>query len=306
MLFDCSEMLIASCRSALARDRRGSRRDDHVSLGVTPRNFIVNHFGVIGAIGGHRCDRTVDLIKQIRHHRDVADIVRRQLHCDDFVAIGIHREMKLAPASTKTLPVLLFMPFSFAVHLETRTIDQQMQGFATLNRFRQESQAIATATEGRVIRNADVDAKKVRDRSECSLDLAQPEAKNQTQRQPGLYREIGINRLTASLPGCRRMPRSDCLLGHPYGQASPPDQGRIILRPVRNPVFPLRYLVTAGLVEFVGHRVSQVSAWSVRLSYRLSLDPANRPNGRQSTREPSPIFFNRRSIPAPNTRQKTI
>ena len=104
-----------------------------------------------------------------------------------------------------------------------------------------------------MIRNSDVDAEKMRDRSKRSLDLAQPEAKNQPQRQSGLYREIGINRLTPAPTGCRRMPRGDRLLGHPHGQASPLDQGRVIIRPVRHFVLRLRYLVTASLVEFIGH-----------------------------------------------------
>src|ERR1700683_2520095 len=100
-------MLIASCRSALAHDRRRSWRNDHISPRVTLGNFIIDHIGVVSAISGHRCDWTVDLIKQIWHRRDVADIVRGQLHCDDLVAIGINREMEFAPVPSGSFSMLL-------------------------------------------------------------------------------------------------------------------------------------------------------------------------------------------------------
>ena len=76
--FDRSKMRIALRRSALAHDSRRPRRNDHIGLGVTSRNFIVDHFGVVGSITSHRRDRTIDLIKQVWHRRDVADFVALQ------------------------------------------------------------------------------------------------------------------------------------------------------------------------------------------------------------------------------------
>jgi hypothetical protein len=113
--FDRSEMRIASCRSVFAHDCRRSWRNDHISLGVTMGNFIVNHIGIIGSIACHRRNRTVDLIKQIRHRRDIADFVRSQFHRDDLVAVGINREMEFPPAPAGSFAVLLFEPFTLAL-----------------------------------------------------------------------------------------------------------------------------------------------------------------------------------------------
>src|SRR5882757_8483268 len=104
-----------------------------------------------------------------------------------------------------------------------------------------------------MIRNSDLDAEKLYDRSERSLNLAQSKVQNQPQCQPGLDRQSGIHRLTAALSGGRSVPSGNGVIGQPNREASPPDQSRVILRPVRHLILRLRYLVTAGLVEFVGH-----------------------------------------------------
>ena len=142
--------------------------------------------------------------------------------------------------------VLFFGPFTVAVHLETGAIDQQMQRFAAFNRFRQKCQAIPTTAEYRVIRNSDIHVEELPDRSERSLDLAQSEAEHQPQRQSGLDRQIGINRLTTAFSGGRRTPSGDCLLGQPNCQASPSHQSRVILWPVRHLVLRRRYLACDG------------------------------------------------------------
>src|SRR3954452_14889677 len=49
------------------------------------------------------------------------------------------------------------------------------------------------------------------------------------------------------------MPGGECLLGDPKRQAAPPDQSRIIVRPVRHPVAHLRDLVASAGIGFVGH-----------------------------------------------------
>jgi hypothetical protein len=192
--------------------------------GVTLRNFIVNHIGVVGAISCYRCDRTVDLIKQLGHRRDITDIVRGQFDGDDLMAIGINREMEFAPVPTGSFAVLLLEPFTLAVHLGTGAVDQRMQRFTAFNRFRQKCQAIPTTAECRVIRNSDVNVEKLSDRSRRSLDLAQSRSKNEARCQTGLDRQIGINWLTTALSGGRRVPCGDPLIGQPNREAPPPNQ----------------------------------------------------------------------------------
>src|ERR1700704_4850836 len=74
--------------------------------------------------------------------------------------------------------------------------------------------------------------------------------------QAGLNRQIRISQLTSTLASGRRVPCGDSLIGHPNREASPLDQSRVVFRPVLHFVLRLRYLVAAGLVEFVGHGVS--------------------------------------------------
>src|SRR4051812_12627829 len=49
------------------------------------------------------------------------------------------------------------------------------------------------------------------------------------------------------------MPGGECLLGDPKRQASPPDQSRIIIGPVRHPIAHLWDLVAPVSIGFVGH-----------------------------------------------------
>jgi len=51
--FDHSKVRIAPYRSDIDHNSPRSRRNDHISPGVTSRNFIVRHFGVIGLLTCH-------------------------------------------------------------------------------------------------------------------------------------------------------------------------------------------------------------------------------------------------------------
>src|SRR5271166_4691730 len=74
---------------------------------------------------------------------------------------------------------------------------------------------------------------------------------HQAKRESRLDGDRRIDRLAATSSGRRRMPRRDGVRGEPHGEASPPDQSRIIVRPVRDPVSGLQNLVTAALIELV-------------------------------------------------------
>jgi hypothetical protein len=65
-------------------------------------------------------DVSIDLIKEAWQFRDVANIIRRQFHRDDFMRIGIHSKMQLAPPPPRSDAVLL----AFAVNLQTSAVDQ--------------------------------------------------------------------------------------------------------------------------------------------------------------------------------------
>jgi hypothetical protein len=73
------------------------------------------------------------------------------------------------------------------------------------------------------------------------------------------------------------MPRRYGLVGEPNGEVAPPDQSRIVFRPVRHPISGLGDLVTAVSVEFVRHQLPQPRAeMSMDFTARLP-NPTIRP-----------------------------
>src|SRR4051794_29231688 len=63
---------------AITQNGCRARRDDHPRRGMSLQHLIVDRVAVIGAIGGHRTERALNLVQQIRQRRDIADIIRRQ------------------------------------------------------------------------------------------------------------------------------------------------------------------------------------------------------------------------------------
>ena len=59
----------------------------------------VNGFAVIRAVCHQRRNVSLDLIQQLREFGNVADIIRRQFHGDDFMRVGINAQMQPAPAA---------------------------------------------------------------------------------------------------------------------------------------------------------------------------------------------------------------
>jgi hypothetical protein len=63
-------------------------------------------------------------LKEVWQFRDAANIIRRQFHRHDFMRIGIHFKMQLAPSPLRSDAVFLIEPFALAVNLQTNAIDQ--------------------------------------------------------------------------------------------------------------------------------------------------------------------------------------
>jgi hypothetical protein len=106
----------------------------------------------------------------------------------------------------------------------------------------------------RVIRDGDINAEHVGDRSQHTLGLTQRLMEHEAKREARLDGDRRIDRLTASSGGML------CLhdfVGEPHGKASPPHERRIVFRPVRHLVSGPWDLVTAALIKFVGHGSSK-------------------------------------------------
>jgi hypothetical protein len=93
---------------------------------MTFGNSIVNGFTIIRAVCRQRRNGSIDLIEQLRHLGNVADIIRRQFHSDDFMRAGIDAEVQLPPPSARPDAMFLIQPFALAVNLHTRAVDEEM------------------------------------------------------------------------------------------------------------------------------------------------------------------------------------
>jgi len=113
-LRDC-RLICNGCDSWWNNDRR---------FWVTLGNGVVDDLAIVRPVCRHRRNLDIDLIMEVRHHRDVADIIRRQFNRDNLMRIGIDPKMQLAPAPPRSDAVFLIEPFALAVNLQTSAVDQ--------------------------------------------------------------------------------------------------------------------------------------------------------------------------------------
>ena len=91
------QVTIALCRCGLgfvAEHSGGSWWDDRGSVGMTGEDITVDAVLIIRAVGGERCDRSVE---QGTHMSAIIDIFGSQSCCHDLPDIGIDANVKLAP-----------------------------------------------------------------------------------------------------------------------------------------------------------------------------------------------------------------
>ena len=107
MLGDCCKMSVALCCRDPALNGRRPRWNDDRSLRMTFGHSTVDGRAIIRAVCRQRRNVSVDLIEQLWHFGNVADIIRRQFHSDDFMRVSINPEMQLAPAAARPDAVFL-------------------------------------------------------------------------------------------------------------------------------------------------------------------------------------------------------
>jgi hypothetical protein len=186
MLCNDREMLVALGGCRFTCNGRYPGRDDDRRFWVTLGNSVRDDLAIVRSICSHRRNVDVDLIKEVYQFRDVADIIGRQFHRDEFMRVGIDTEMQLAPPAAGPEAVLLIEPFALAVNLQHGAIDQQMQRICAVNSPRQDRQAATAAAQCGVIGDGDVDLEHIDDRSEQTLGLSQRLVEYQAEREARL------------------------------------------------------------------------------------------------------------------------
>src|SRR6516162_6603666 len=131
------------------------------------------------------------------------------------------------------------------------------------------------AAEGRCQDHLDIDAEQADDRPQRALGLAKRLMEDQAKRQSGLDRDVGIDRLAAAFSGRRSMPCRHGFLRDPDREAAAPDQGGVILRPVRHPVFRFRDLVPSVFIELIRHAASSAPGTLSKPAYSRSAEASS-------------------------------
>ena len=91
---------------------------------------LICRIAVIGAVGKKPVDTALHLIQKIGKDGDVADILIGQFRGYNVAVSRIDPKMKLPPRSTRlALAKTLLAPFTRALDLQTRAVDNQIEAF---------------------------------------------------------------------------------------------------------------------------------------------------------------------------------
>ena len=93
MLHDRREVFVARRCGGCTWNGRYPWWNDDRRVRMTLGDGIVDSLTVIRAICRHRRNVGIDLIKQVWNFGDIADIIRRQFHRDNFMRVSINTEM---------------------------------------------------------------------------------------------------------------------------------------------------------------------------------------------------------------------
>jgi hypothetical protein len=132
--------------------------------------------------------------------------------------LGIDANVQFLPALVLLLPVFLRVPFPLTADFQTRTVDDQINGFlcGTLDVLADDYHGIASR-ERRMIGALQRHAHQRQDGMEKAFRLPQGQAKEQPERECGLNGHVRIDERSPPLSSLRRCPGIDSVLTHPQG-----------------------------------------------------------------------------------------
>ena len=162
------------------------QRDDDRRFWMALSHAGVDAVLVVSAIAGVRGDRTGDLIEQGADLRTVVDLHGCKRRSNDLVRLAIQADVQLSPGPTRLGPVLLLQPLARAAQAQARAVHQQVRGFAVAARLRaRHLQHLGPAVQGGVVRHAQLEPEQADDGADHALGLAQRQAEQRAQGQPG-------------------------------------------------------------------------------------------------------------------------
>src|SRR3954469_21825347 len=166
--------------------------------------------------------------------------------------------MKLTPGPLAARTVLLHQPLARAVDLQPSRVDHDVNRPTRLGSRQRRSERQARAAPGKrgVVRYTDAHPEQGRERAQQAFGLPPWTTKGQAQQVPGFDRHVRVAARAPPLTRAGRMPSRKRLGRNPDCEAAPLLERPVVLRPVADLVARPRDLVTARLMDLVGHRSS--------------------------------------------------
>ncbi len=220
-----------------AGQRRGpGRRHDDPCASRTGR--VAEAEGVVGRVGRHPREVPVDVLDQVDARYRVIRRGFSQCAGHDHARF-VHAQMEFFPAPPPVSTVFHRGPFALAHDGEPGTVDDEMQAALRRDGTQRDAQVVAPPGESRVIGCGEVDAHHPEDRRQEALRLTQRQAEDESQRQGGFNRQVGVLKLPTTLADADCRPRGDRTWREPESDVASVHERSVVLYPISDVVFCL-------------------------------------------------------------------
>ena len=153
---------------------------------------------VVGAIRSHLLHAATHVMKQSWKGRRIGDIAVSQV-CRDDPTFGVHSKVELAPACVCTCgPVFRPSPLSLPEHLQTGSIDDEMDRSPAWMCSRPDAQRARPPRHGRVVRHLELNLQESEQGPQQALGLSPGKSEDQAKLKRQLDRRVGVSALSTA------------------------------------------------------------------------------------------------------------
>jgi hypothetical protein len=246
-------------RSFARRDRRlGAARGD--------RRMTV--LRVVRPVAADRIDWHVggDLVEQIGQHAGVVDVLMGHQRTAYLTGLRVHRQMHLAPGAAFRIAVFAHFPFAFAVKLEPRAVDDQMQRLAAMQRGQDNLKLLRAAAQRGVVRHRQAGERELTQTLREALKRPQRQTEHLLETEQHLDHRVRVDARSATFArsGFRRV--SQYAVVDPHSYIASGDQARVVFRPVPNAIDPLGFACLAFVLAHLPGQKSRIYAVPPRVN----------------------------------------
>ena len=218
-------------RPPLRRDNRPRRAfsDGLVTLTV-----------VIAAVARHLPQLARHLPEQVGQHLTIAAVVGRHNRGRHLACVFVHAQVQLAPRPPLRPAIASHLPLTLAVDFDARRVHHQVQRLIPAQARQRDRERTAAAAQGRVRGHAQRESRQPDDAAHQPFGGAQRQAVNLCHGRHAEDGGVGVGaRHAAPTRPLMVPPLGENVIRDPQRQASTPDKGFVIVRPVADAVLAL-------------------------------------------------------------------